>query len=301
MYINKKSNHPSTVLKQLPESILKRISDISSNEYVHKNSIPTYAEALKKSGFTGNLTFTPKVTSTTTPNEEKKHKRKIIWFNPPYCMSVNSNIGKTFLSSLRKHFPKGSALNKIFNKSTVKVSYSCMGNIASVISAHNKNILQPNKNNTWGCNCRVKDNYPLENKCLTPTIVYKATVMNNANDESKFYYGVSETPFKEHFRNHTKEFKHAKYRNSTELSKYIWKLKDASITPLVSWEIAAKVYSKTKIDYCKLCLTEKLFIINCFNDHRLLNKKSELVNSCRHRNKLLLKQFKDKKRNDTMD
>ena len=101
--------------------------------------------------------------------------------------------------------------------------------------------------------------------------------MNNANDESKFYYGVSETPFKERFRNHTKEFKHAKYRNSTELSKYIWKLKDASITPLVPWEIAAKVYSKTKIDYCKLCLTEKLFIINCFNDHRLLNKKSELA------------------------
>ena len=59
VYINKKSNHPSTVLKQLPESISKRISDISSNEYVYKNSIPTYAEALKKSGFTGNLTFTP--------------------------------------------------------------------------------------------------------------------------------------------------------------------------------------------------------------------------------------------------
>ena len=178
-----------------------------------------------------------------------------------------------------------------------------MGNIASVISAHNKNILQPNKNNTWGCNCRVKDNCHLQNNCLTPTIVYKATVMNNANDKSKFYYGVSETPFKERFRNHTNKFKHAKYRNSTELSKYmwIWKLKDASITPLVSWEIAATVYSKTKIDYCKLCLIEKLFIISCFDDHRLLNKKSELVNSCRHRNKLLFKQFKDKKRNDTMD
>ena len=72
VHINKKSNHPSTVLKQLAESISKRISDISSKEYVYKNSIPTYAEALKKSGFTGNLAFTPKVTSTTTSNEEKK-------------------------------------------------------------------------------------------------------------------------------------------------------------------------------------------------------------------------------------
>ena len=57
VYINKKSNHSSTFPKKLPESISKRISDILSNEYVYKNSIPTYAEALKKSGFTGNLTF----------------------------------------------------------------------------------------------------------------------------------------------------------------------------------------------------------------------------------------------------
>ena len=40
------------------------------------------------------------------------------------------------------------------------------------------------------------------------------------------------------------------------------------------------------------------------NDHNLLNKKSELVNTCRHRSKLLLKSFEKNrysKRSDAMD
>ena len=36
-----------------------------------------------------------------------------------------------------------------------------------------------------------------------------------------------------------KEFNCVKYRNSTELSKYIWQLKDLNIAPKILWEIAA--------------------------------------------------------------
>ena len=44
-----------------------------------------------------------------------------------------------------------------------------------------------------------------------------------------------ETPFKDRFRNHKKEFKYATYSNSTELSsKYIWQLKDLNMTPKIS-------------------------------------------------------------------
>ena len=62
---------------------------------------------------------------------------------------------------------------------------------------------------------------PLQNKCLTPKIFYCAKVENDKNDEKKNYFGVSETPFKERFRNHKKEFNHAKYRNSIEFVKWI--------------------------------------------------------------------------------
>ena len=57
-----------------------------------------------------------------------------------------------------------------------------------------------------------------------------------------------------------KKYTHKKYRNSTELSKYIWKLKDANIAPTVTWKVVAKVFSNTKIKFCKLCLTEKLTV-----------------------------------------
>ena len=85
------------------------------------------------------------------------------------------------------------------------------------------------------------------------------------------------------------------------MSKYIWQLKDTNVAPTVTWKVVAKVFSDTKINFCKLCLTEKVFIINALNDSQLLNKKSELINTCRHQNKLLLKCLKRNKRHDSMD
>ena len=38
-------------------------------------------------------------------------------------------------------------------------------------------------------------------------------------------FGIEETSFKDRFRNHTKDFHHKKYVSSTELSKYMCKLK----------------------------------------------------------------------------
>ena len=79
------------------------------------------------------------------------------------------------------------------------------------------------------------------------------------------------------------------------LSKYIWQLKYANITPIVTWKVVSKVFSDTKINFCILCLTEKVFTINALNDSQLLNKRSELINTCHHGNKLLLKRLKNKK------
>ena len=99
-------------------------------------------------------------------------------------------------------------------------------------------------------------NCPLQNKYLTLKVIYQANVTNNSNNDEKFYRGLVETPFKDHFRNHTKEFKHKKYYKKTELSKYIWQLKESDISPEISWEIIAQVYSNTRINFCVLCLTE---------------------------------------------
>ena len=147
-----------------------------------------------------------------------------------------------------------------------------MGNILSIILSHNKKILNPVSNTKYGCNCRSKESCPLQNKCLTAKIVYRADVKNVTNDEKKLYLGVTETPFKERFGNHTRDFKHPKYINSTELSKFIWELKDANISPVIEWSILQKCYQK-QLNFCKLCLTEKFHILKSLNYPNLLNKK----------------------------
>ena len=59
IYINKQSNHPLNVLKQLPRSITKRISDTSSRKDMFDKSISIYQNALYKSGFKEELKYTP--------------------------------------------------------------------------------------------------------------------------------------------------------------------------------------------------------------------------------------------------
>jgi hypothetical protein len=63
-------------------------------------------------------------------------------------MNVSTNIGRNFLSLIDKHFPSFFSFHKIFNRNTVKVSYSCMSNVKSIITKHtvqDKNKIQ-NKN-----------------------------------------------------------------------------------------------------------------------------------------------------------
>ena len=99
--------------------------------------------------------------------------------------------------------------------------------------SHNNNILNPNSNTENGCNCRSKEICPLQNKCLTLRIVCRADVKNLTNNERIFCHGVTERSFKERFGNHTRDFNHLKYRNSTELSKYVWELNDTHISPVI--------------------------------------------------------------------
>ena len=161
----------------------------------------------------------------------------------------------------------------------------------SIISSHNKQILTP-KNKQVGCNCRVKNSCPLDSKCLTSQLIYQADVTNNLDNEYKYYLGLAETTFKERYSNHKSSFKNENSKNSTELSKYVWSLRENNKKPSIKWKIVKIVYSKATSSFCKLCLTEKLLILNTLGDDNCLNKKTEFINKCRHQNKLLLKNVK---------
>ena len=135
-YVNRYSNHPPSVLRGIPESINRRLSNISSNKQSFDSSTPLYQEALKNSGYDYKLNFDPQ------PQREKRPRnRNAIWFNPPYSVNVATNIGHKFLKAIDECFPKNHPLNKILNRNTLKLSYSCMPNIQNIISSHNKLVL----------------------------------------------------------------------------------------------------------------------------------------------------------------
>ena len=127
----------------MPKSIEKHISDILTNENVLAQSIPIYQDDSQKSGIKEQLKYIASDNSRENNTEEKKRcKRKTIWSNPPCSLNVRTNLDKTFLKLIRKHFLNGNPSHKIIDKNTLKVSYSCMGKMASIISSHNRTILK---------------------------------------------------------------------------------------------------------------------------------------------------------------
>ena len=82
-----------------------------------KNAAPFYHNVLSASGYRENLTYQQDL----MPSKKVK-QTKIIWFNPPYSVNVETNIGKTFLKLIEEHFPKTSKFHRIFNRNDVKVS-----------------------------------------------------------------------------------------------------------------------------------------------------------------------------------
>ena len=130
----------------------------------------------------------------------------------------------------------------------------------------------------------------MNGNCRVKSIVYKATV--STVNKISVYYGASESEFKTRFNNHTKSFRHRKHENETEFSKYLWSLKYQKIDFDLSWSIAARASSyKCGTRRCDLCLTEKSIIVRA-EPKGLLNKRTELISKCRHRNKFILKNLK---------
>ena len=222
---------------------------------------------------------------------KRKRHRNIIWFNPPFERTVETNVGKEFLEILDESFPARNKLSKIFNRSSVKISYSCMPNLKQIIDgANKKKIKKKTSNNTAkaSCNCRVRDECPLQQKCLSSAIVYQATVTEVKRNKKETYVGITETTFKQRYANHKQSFKQEKYKTQTELSKHIWALKHQNIEHQITWKILQHAQPcKPGHQHCNLCTSEKYYII-CQPEMATLNTRAELISMCRHRRKHLL-------------
>ena len=292
LYVHVDSNHPPSIIKEIPNSINARLSNISCNEQTFNEAAPAYQQALDSSGHKYKLAYSK---STPTDNENqanrrRKKKKKIIWFNPPYNKTVQTNIGKCFLALIDKHFPPQHPLRKVMNRSRVKISYSCTKNIKTIIQAHNNKILANKtstenttpKQTTDNCNCKNKSACVLDNQCLTLTgpVVYKATVQAGTT-EQKTYIGCTED-FKKRYANHKQSFKNSSKKQQTVLSQHIWN-KGLEPNPDIKWEIIAHAHTYRKGGrYCDLCTTEKWLIAKNLKDPACLNKRNDYTNKCAH-------------------
>ena len=144
-------------------------------------------------------------------------------------MSKQKSEQKSFSESYKKALSPRHKFSKLFNRNTIKVSYSCMPNIKAKIHKHNKNILgkaQQKNPDTQLCNCASKKQCP-----YIPG--YK----------EKVYFGVSETTHKVRYGNHKQLFTKQHHKNDTELSKEYWKVKQQNGTPRIKWKVLKKCHA----------------------------------------------------------
>ena len=192
---------------------------------------------------------------------------------------------------VRKHFPRSHEFNKTFNLNTINISCSSMPNVKNLIKQHNSRFLKKDQDKIQrSCNCRIKERYTLNGKCLHQCMAYKTEVTTNTTYEE--YYGTSEGELKSRYNNHRQCFRHISHINDTELFKYLWTLKANGTDYRLKWSIKSNA-SRCKCvgRRCDLCLAEKM-IITVADPKVLLNKVTELVSKYRHSNKFTLNRFK---------
>ena len=130
----------------------------------------------------------------------------------------------------------------------------------------------------------------MDGNCLSEGLIYKVSACAATE---KYYCGTCENTFKVHYNNHKCSFRNESREKNTELSKYVWELKEKDI----NWIIAMKVQKYVcGLQKCDLWICEKVFIARA-DPNVLLNELDELVSKCRHRNEFTLKCFKDRSDN----
>ena len=283
-YIHIESNAPPKIIKHIPISIENLPSNLYSNKKLFHESTTHYEESFQLSVYNKKLTYKH---TDTKQQKHRNHKRKTIWFKQPFSESVWTKIGKSFLIMRDLNFPKNHIYNSIFNRNKIILSCSCEQNMESVIYNQNLKLLNNIAKIKESCKCRNRNNCPLDGKCQTPNINYKAKITSNqSNYKKEIHIDIAETNFKYRFNNHMKFFTLKQYENNTELYKECWKVQPfhTKNTPGEYSEMCTVQLTQNKKFY--LVLNAKLRITS-YNGDNLLNKRSELINKWRYQNKFL--------------
>ena len=74
LYVNKKSNHPPRIIENIPQSINKRLSEISIDEDSFSKAAALYQKALDDSGYNHKLAFSVPTAQSPTSARRNRHR-----------------------------------------------------------------------------------------------------------------------------------------------------------------------------------------------------------------------------------
>ena len=104
-YVSKDSNHPPSIIRNLPKGINRILSDTNSTEELFEASAPPYQAALEAAGYNHKLSYQPRVEEESMGRRRRNRKRRITWFNPPFSLNCTTNIPKAFMAIIAECFP----------------------------------------------------------------------------------------------------------------------------------------------------------------------------------------------------
>ena len=192
-------------------------------------------------------------------NQQEKSKKinlKILFATKQYPQMLQK-----YFWLINRHFPKSHRLHKIFNRNTVKVSYSCMQNMSKIYKGHNSKITSTPCNQLTLYNSRVKEECPMDIKRQTMNADHDCRI--TSSEPREIHFALAEGKWKKRYYNHEKSFNHKRYWHETTLSSYVQYLKERlDVTPNLKWSVVTCPTTNSNISKKWLmCLSEKLVII----------------------------------------
>ena len=149
-----------------------------------------------------------------------------------------------------------------------------MNNVSQIIKQHNKKVSNKKEKQTNPCNCRNKNECPLNGNCKVQSVIYKCTVSATQTFKQRFYLEKTEGNWKQRLYIPRQSFKDKKHKNGTALSSYLWDLKENyNQIPKLTWSVVRFAPGYSNNSRCLLCLQEKLLILSYHNPAELLKKR----------------------------
>ena len=164
-------------MKNVPPSVNKRLSTISSSKEEFDAAAKDYQKALREAGHDYILEYDEDAGNNINNNNgRRKRKRNLTFFNPPYSMIVKTNIGKEFLKIIDTSFPPGNKLHGKLNRHNIKLSYCCMPNMKRRVDRHNiQKLASGEEEVVERCNCTHFE-CPVNGLCEKKNCIYQAIV-----------------------------------------------------------------------------------------------------------------------------